>query len=82
MFVCTSKIRLQEYDLMILLLLLHRMGGQHSKISEIVFSQPTVTYSKIPSLPNQGCKKIIDLDLKDRDHLIDLDLLGDLDHYW
>ena len=30
----------------------------------------------------QGCKKIIDLDLKDRDHLIDLDLLGDLDHYW
>ena len=30
---------------------------------------------------NQGCKKIIDLDLKDRDHLIDLDLLGDLDHY-
>ena len=29
----------------------------------------------------QGCKKIIDLDLKDRDHLIDLDLLCDLDHY-
>ena len=31
---------------------------------------------------NQSCKKIIDLDLKDRDHLIDLDLLGDLDHCW
>ena len=30
----------------------------------------------------QSCKKIIDLDLKDRDHLIDLDLLCDLDHYW
>ena len=30
----------------------------------------------------QGCKKIIDLDLKDRDHLIDLDLLCDLDHFW
>ena len=26
----------------------------------------------------QGCKKIIYLDLKDRDHLIDLDLLCDL----
>ena len=30
----------------------------------------------------QSCKKIIDLDLKDRDHSIDLDLLGDLDHCW
>ena len=30
----------------------------------------------------QSWKKIIDLDLKDRDHLIDLDLLGDLDHCW
>ena len=31
---------------------------------------------------NQSCKKIIDLDLKDQDHLIDLDLLGNLDHCW
>ena len=30
----------------------------------------------------QSCNKIIDLDLKDQDHLIDLDLLGDLDHCW
>ena len=28
---------------------------------------------------NQGWKKIIDLDLKDRDHQFDLDLFGDLD---
>ena len=31
---------------------------------------------------NQSCKKIIDLDLKDRDHFIDLNLLGDLDPHW
>ena len=30
----------------------------------------------------QSCKKISDLYLKDRDHLIDLDLLCDLDHCW
>ena len=30
----------------------------------------------------QRYKKIIDLDLKDQDHLIDLDLLHDLDYYW
>ena len=30
----------------------------------------------------QRYKKIIDLDLKDWDHLIDLDLMHDLDHYW
>ena len=30
---------------------------------------------------DQSCKKIIDLDLKDQDHLIDLNLLHDLDHH-
>ena len=30
----------------------------------------------------QRYKKIIDLDLKDQDHLIDLDLLHDLDHHF
>ena len=29
----------------------------------------------------QSCKKIIDLDLKDQDHSIDLDLFRDLDPY-
>ena len=30
---------------------------------------------RYPALTVQSCKKISDLDLKDRDHLIDLDLL-------
>ena len=30
---------------------------------------------------SQTCKKITDLDLKDRDQIMDLDLLCDLDHY-
>ena len=33
------------------------------------------------SAQEQSWKKIIDLDLKDRDHLIDLDLFHDLDPY-
>ena len=33
-------------------------------------------------LDYQRYKKIIDLDLKYRDHLIDPDLLHNLDHYW
>ena len=31
---------------------------------------------------DQSCKKISDLYLKDQDHIIDLDLLRDLDHSW
>ena len=44
---------------------------------QVWFELPAV----IPVGHEQSCKKIIDLDLKDRDHLIDLDLFHDLDPY-
>ena len=39
-------------------------------------------HNSVLAVSYQSFKKIIDLDLKDQDHLMDLDLFCDLDHYW
>ena len=65
-----------------------KLGEFRLYTSVVLLGLITLTLShKVTSRPSaatlgQSCKKIIDLDRKDRDHLIDLDLLGNLDHCW